>query len=305
MKRTKIVLMTVVMLLSIMVVTKAEPVGPQLQKISVNIYCPSTLGGSGSVQGSGTVIVTKVDDKSACWVITAHHVISDLREVRTVIDSDGDEKKQVRYRDAKVIQEQVQNGRVVGEVKFDAKVISVDSQRDIALLRVRKGDFSSVGAVFYLDKQIPQPGTEIYHCGAPGGKEIGGTCSLTVGIISRIGVRIPEFGGAEHGVFDQSDCAALGGSSGGLIALKHDGRWIGMITLGLSGSDSFHWVVPIRSVSDWVNEAKVEWLIDPSVKQPSEEDIKNIPLELNRPGFSKSGNKPTPAKPQERVREVL
>ncbi|KKK96654.1 hypothetical protein LCGC14_2660570, partial [marine sediment metagenome] len=139
----------------------------------------------------------------------------------------------------------MENGRVVGESRADAKIISVDSTRDLALLRIRQSDFSKVGAKFYLDESISSAGTLIYHCGAPGGKEIGGTCSLTTGIVSRIGVRIPSFGGAEHGIFDQVDCAALPGSSGGLVALQKDGKYIGLITLGLEGSDNFHWMVPM------------------------------------------------------------
>jgi S1-C subfamily serine protease len=283
---------------AVAVAEEKQAVGPFLQKISVNVCCPQ--GGSSKVEGSGTVFRSDVKEGAASWVLTAHHVVEDLREVKTVIDSDGTEKKQVRYRDAQVIQEQVAGGRGVGEVKFDAKVISVDPRRDIALLRVRLGDFAKETVVFYLTEEIPPPGTEVYHCGAPGGKEIGGTCSLTVGIISRQGVRIPEFGGAEHGVFDQTDCAALGGSSGGLIALKENGNWIGMITLGLQGGDSFHWIVPIRSVKEWAGEVGVEWLLDPTKPRPTEQEVGKIPLELNTPGFA-SGKTPDSTTPAHEI----
>lgn len=278
----------------------ATPVGPFLQRVSVNVCCTGKSGGSTTVEGSGTIIRSDVKEGPASWVLTAHHVVEDLREVKTVIDPEGDEKKQVHYRDAQVVQEQVEGGRGVGEVKFDAKIISVDPKRDIALLRVRKGDFAEQVVKFFLEDGIPPPGTEIYHCGAPGGKEIGGTCSLTLGIVSRIGVRIPEFGGSEHGVFDQTDCAGLGGSSGGLVALKKDGRWVGMITLGLSGSDSFHWVVPVRSVKEWAKEVGVEWLLEPSQDRPTEDEIGQIPLELNKPGYA-SAKGPAVESPAKRV----
>lgn len=278
--------------------TAAEPpesIGPRLQRISVNITCPGS-GYSGGAQGSGTLILAEVGGKTTTWVLTANHVVKGLREVKDVIGPGGEEKKQVRYRDARIIQEQVQNGRGVGEQTYDAKIINVDPRRDIALLRVRIDKFADDGAVFYRDDAIPQPGTAILHCGSPGGKETGGTCSLTSGIISRIGVRIPEFGGSEHGVFDQTDTAALGGSSGGLIALQDDGRWVGMITLGLRGGDSFHWIVPIRSVRAWAKAVKVEWLLDPKITRPSETDIQQIPLELDPPGFkSAASTTPTPA----------
>lgn len=277
----------------------AQPIGPMLQAVSVNVLAPGRY--NGGTQGSGTIFLTEVEGKQAAFIVTAHHVVDGLREVTSVIGSDGSTKKAIRYRDAQIIQEQVETGRTVGEVKYDAKVINVDPRRDIALLRVRKGDFTITGASFFLGRSIPSAGTEIYHCGAPGGKETGGTCSLTSGIISRIGVRIPGFGGgSEHGIFDQTDTAALGGSSGGMVALKSNGRWIGMITLGLESGGNFHWIVPVRSVVNWAEEVNVMWLLDVSCDRPTENDIKAIVLEHVKPGYAGENKAaPTPAMPLE------
>lgn len=283
----------------------AEPVGPGLQAVSVNICCPSTYGGAGEAEGSGTLVVGKVGDKPAVWVLTAHHVVKDLRSEKEVVSPGGEKKTHVSYRDAQIIQERVVDGRAVGETKVDAKVVSVDERRDIALLRIRDGEFKQKGVTFYAVKDIPQPGTALYHCGAPGGKEIGGTCSLTAGIVSRLGVRIPEFGGSEHGVFDQVDCPALGGSSGGLVALRDNGQWVGMITLGLGGGDSFHWIVPVRSVRDWATEIKAEWLLDPSKPQPKEDDVAKIPLENQPVGFASNKPKEAPKQGPASVRPAV
>jgi len=278
------------------------PVGPALQEVSVNVLCPSKYGGSGGAQGSGTVFLSEVDGAPSAWVLTAYHVIKGQREVSDVISRAGTTKKSVSYRDAQIIQERVLAGRIVGELKFDAEIVSVDASRDIALMRIRDGEFSDVGARFYLDSEIPVAGTELYHCGAPGGKDTGGTCSLTMGIVSRIGVRIPGFGGgSKHGVFDQTDTAALGGSSGGLLALKSDGRFIGMITLGLRGGDSFHWYVPARSILDWADEINVQWLFDLTCDRPTEKDIEKIILENVKMGTSPAALVPTPAV----IRETL
>lgn len=273
----------------------AEPVGPRLQQVSVNVL---SEGSYKSTQGSGTIFLSEVGGKPAAFVITANHVVVNLREVMTVIGSDGVTKKAIRYADARIIQERVENGRTIGEVKYDAEILNVDPRRDIALLRVRKGDFATKGATFYLGigpyKKIPVAGTEIYHCGAPGGKNLGGTSTLTGGIISRIGVRIPGFGGgSKYGIFDQTDAAALGGSSGGMIALKADGRWIGMITLGLKSGDSFHWIVPARSVAAWAKEIGVMWLLDPTLDRPIEDDISAIVLEHVTPGYAGKTGVPT------------
>jgi len=260
-------------------------VGEKLQDVSVNITCPSSGYNSGGTQGSGTIIQVPVEGKPATWILTAHHVVDGLKVVKTVIAPDGSTRKKVSFRDAQIIQERVYNGRAVGEEKYDAKIVNVDSSRDIALLRVRIGQFTEAKASFYLDATIPAPGTRLYHCGAPGGKELGGTCSLTSGIVSRLGVRIPEFGGSEHGIFDQVTCPAMGGSSGGLVARENDGRVVGMITLGLRSGNSFHWMVPVRSLRDWATEAGVEWLFDPDASPPTEEQISELPLELDGDGF--------------------
>jgi hypothetical protein len=86
----------------------------------------------------------------------------------------------------------------------------------------------------------------------------------------------------------------MGGSSGGMVCLAKDGSWIGMITLGLSGGGNFHWMVPIRNVRKWAKEAKVEWLLDPKAKAPTEEQVKAITLE-NGPAFSSSKASSPPA----------
>ncbi len=83
-------------LVFVMCVLTHAQIGPELQKVSVNIFCSDSYGG-GSVQGSGTLIMGKVDDKEMSWILTCNHVVKDLRKVSTIIDGEGDEKKQVRY----------------------------------------------------------------------------------------------------------------------------------------------------------------------------------------------------------------
>jgi len=274
-----------------------DSVGTKLQAVSVNIKAPGKYG-QGS-QGSGTVILRQVDGKQNAFVLTAAHVIRGLRDVSDAI-VDGKEKKIVTYRDAQIVQEvgNNDNSRIVGDTRLDAKVIATDYRRDIALLRVRAVGTLKSSARFY-DGPLPEVGTEVYHCGAPGGQDTGGTATLTAGIISRTGVRIAEYGGAEHGIFDQTDTAALPGSSGGLLATRQDGHWIGMITLGLRGGDNFHWFVPIRNVREWSQEAKCEWLLKHD-GNATEKAVGEIPLELSPPEVS-GGN----AAPSGTMRNVI
>lgn len=261
-------------------------VGPRLQEACVTIVKAS------QDRGSGTIVARTVDGKPVKWVLTAAHVVDDLREVRAIVAPDGSEKKEVRYRDAQILQELREDGRMVGEIKMDAKVINVDEKFDLALLRVRMSNYKSGHAEFYLDTSIPPPGTRIYHCASPGGSA--NAASLTSGIIAQVGRRIEAFGGSE-GIYDQTTAPALPGSSGGMIALESDGRIIGVVTLGLRGSDSFHYMVPVRRIRDWAQKTNIVWLVDPKAKEPTQADIDKIPVENTSPGLSRPAVAPTPA----------
>ena len=138
----------------------AEAIGPQLQRVSVNVL-------AGNSQGSGTIFLSTVEGEPAAFILTANHVIDGLREVTSVISVDGSTRKVVRYADAAIIQERVIHGRVIGEVKYASSILSVDSRRDIALLRVRRGDFTTEGSSFYLGETIPAAGSEIYRLVKP------------------------------------------------------------------------------------------------------------------------------------------
>ena len=266
----------------------AEPlaVGPRLQQTSVAVKKSYTD------VGSGTIILRQIEGKQVAWVITAAHVIDNLRTVETVVAPDGTERKQVSYKDAELMQQIRQAGRPVRQILDFAKVISVDKMRDIGLLRVRAEGGYSHGAEFWLDDAIPSVGTPVYHVASPGGGNLN-DASVTAGIVAQVGRAIEDFGGADA-VYDQSDAAALPGSSGGMIAIQSDGRWIGMITLGLRSGDSFHYFVPIRRVREWAKTINVMWLLDPKEKTPSEEEIGKIPLEntpaaFNRPKATSGG----------------
>ncbi len=266
----------------------SETIGKYLQSVSVNVR-------AGTNQGSGSLFIVEVEGKKTNWVLTAYHVIERLRKVTSVINPDGQERKKVIYNDAQILQEQVQDGRVVGSISYDAKVICVDARYDLAVLRVRKdGQLIEKGAKLYLNKEIPDVGTEILHAGSPGGAEIGGSATITTGIISRIGVRIKDFTDSEAGIYDQVDCAALPGSSGGLVAKADTGEIVGIITIGLRSGDSFHWMVPARTILKWADEAKIRWIFDPNVKAPPESEIEKIPIETNVPVGSSSTFVSTP-----------
>lgn len=130
-----------------------EDVGPYMQSLSVNIK------GAGPTQGSGTIFLRqKKGGGELTFAITACHVVHALREVKTTIGDDGEEKKLIRYGDAQIVQEKQNDAgsRVVGFRNLDAKVLSTDDLRDIALLQVRaSGEFHAGATLRRLTSSSP------------------------------------------------------------------------------------------------------------------------------------------------------
>jgi S1-C subfamily serine protease len=241
----------------------AETVVPALQDASVTIR-------AGQSQGSG-VLFTR-GDRTYVW--TAAHVIDSQRVVRTVVVN-GVEKTLVEFRDVNIVQEFRQEGRRIGEASMECRVIRYsDSEQgeDLALLEVRKKNFSTATVQFY-DGAIPEIGTELFHVGSLLGQF--GSNSLTTGVYSQIG-RVLDIG-TQGTIFDQTTVTAFPGSSGGGVFLKENGQYVGMLVRG--SGEQFNFIVPVRRLREWAVRAKVEWAINLKVPVPSEEELAKIPVE--------------------------
>lgn len=237
----------------------AVSIPTQLRQQSVTVRTP---------QGQGSGVLRETRD-GRVYVLTAGHVIAHLRTVR-----ESDTKKQiVEFRDANIFQYITEDGRKVGDTSLDAEVIrysDADHGEDLALLRIRSKAFRPETSVrFYGDKAIPEPGTELYHCGSLLGQD--GSNSITTGVISANG-RI--FGGV---VYDQTSCTAFPGSSGGGVYLKGDGRYVGMIVRG--SGEGFNLTVPIRRILLWADRTGVRFVFDDKLPVPSDGEIRKKPVE--------------------------
>lgn len=236
---------------------------------------------AGSSQGSGVIVTRQIGNENVNFVWTAGHVIAHLRKTRQAIDTKtGTMKTVIEFDDAKIVQEYTQNGRRVGEVALDARVVrysDADEGEDLALLEIRRhGSFpKEVTANFYLDEATPGLGTELYHVGSLLGQF--GANSLTTGIVSQVG-RVLRLG-ANGVVFDQISVNALGGSSGGGVFLKNDGRYVGMLVRGATSGDQFNFMVPVRRMKAWALRSNLFWAIDPNAPAPSVDELAAIPVE--------------------------
>jgi len=235
------------------------------------------------VSGSG-VLITRPDAKSnsVTYVWTAGHVVSDLRSTRSVVTPDGNTRTIVEFQDAKIVQQLVEDGRLVGRLEMDAEVVrysNPEDGEDLALLKVRKKNFVEDTAKFYTGP-TPDLGTELLHVGSLLGQM--GANSLTSGIYSQHGRLLGKT------VFDQTTVAAFPGSSGGGVFLR-DGQYVGMLVRG--AGETFNLIVPIRRMNDWAKKAKVEWALNPAVAMPSDDDLAKLPIEDVGKTFSTSSDR--------------
>lgn len=250
----------------------AQGLVDELQGMSVTVK-------SDAGQGSGVLVTRKIGEKHFTFVWTAAHVVDANRATREYIDpKTGGKKTAIEFHDAAVVQEFRQDGRRVGEVNIDAKVLKysdAEHGEDLALLQIRKTDFTAnPGAKFYLDPALPPLGTELYHVGSLHGQF--GSNSLTTGIMSQHG-RVLNLSGSNGVVFDQTTATAFPGSSGGGVFLKNDGRYVGMLVRG--SGEGFNFIVPTRRLHAWAKKVGVEWAVDPNVKTPDEETLAKITIE--------------------------
>ena len=246
-----------------------------LQRVSVTIK-------AGNSQGSGTLVTRKIGDDTVTFVWTAAHVVANLRTTRTVVTPEGTSRILIEYKDPEIVQERQQDGRRVGEVKYDCRVIKVsdaDYGEDLAVLMVRCKDVYPLSACAKFHKDlnyIPPIGVELSHCGSLLGQF--GANSYTTGVLSQTGRTLAQKG-ATVKVFDQVTAVAFPGSSGGGMFLKENGEYIGMLTQGVMKLQGFNFIVPVRRMHTWSKAAKIEWAMNPNVPMPTLEAIIKIPVE--------------------------
>lgn len=264
---TKTARMFVALLLLLLpALCRASELTDRLQAASVTIH-------AGNAQGSGVFITREIDGKPVTFVLTAGHVIDGLKKTRTVI-KDGRDLRVVDFDDVLLVQEFQEGGRKVGETSLVSRVLrfsEADAGEDLAILQVRKSGIIGPTVEFYLDEAIPGPGTELYHVGSLRGQV--GANSLTAGIVSSTG-RVLNLSGGEGVVFDQSQCTAMPGSSGGGMFLKADGRYVGMLVRG--AGEGFNFYVPVRRLNGWCQKVGCAWLVDPKAKRPTADELKKF-----------------------------
>jgi hypothetical protein len=239
-----------------------ESLAPKLQNVSVTVH-------SEDGQGSGTIVTRSGTN----FVLTAGHVVAANRVITKLL-VDGNVKMEVSFIPVTVVKEIYADGRSVGSLTVEGEVIAYSSSEygdDVALLKLRS-KVTDASAEFYTGELV-QPGTPIVHVGSLLGQE--GSNSFTTGEMSQIGRVLFDK------VFDQVNCVAYPGSSGGGLFLKQDGRYIGMLVRG--AGPGLELIVPVRRIQKWAKEHTCEFVLNPkaavgAVKLETKEPIGDTPV---------------------------
>ncbi len=253
-----------------------ENLAQHLQDVSVTIK--SNRGSGSGIIITRDVQISKENDtkQKVNFILTAGHVVSSLRSVRTVI-VDGKETKVITFRDASLVKQLVEKGRKVGQLEMECKVLKysdADNGEDIALLMVRKRDFVSASVNFYLSDNLVPIGTQLFHVGSLLGEA--GSNSMTSGIMSQVG-RVLNLGVGDGVVFDQTSVTSFPGSSGGGVFFAtgdNAGKYIGMLVRG--SGEGFNFIVPIRRMIHWAKINNVEWVLNSDIPTPTLKVILNM-----------------------------
>lgn len=239
----------------------------KLQNISVTVH-------AGPATGSGVII----SRGGANYILTAGHVVDDVRKVTKLLDNvSGESKRHSKFDPVTVIREVIRDGRSIGKNSIEGEVVAFSSSEygdDLALIKLRD-PISQESAVFYKGSTIPSTGTRVSHVGSFLGQD--GSNSFSEGQISQIGRTLYDH------VFDQSSATAFPGSSGGGIFNAETGEYIGTLVRG--SGETLNYYVPIRRIKEWAKRHNVEFIFD----EQSKPDDSKIILEGLEPDPDTSG----------------
>ena len=172
--------------------------------------------------------------------------------------------------------------------KYEAKVLSINHQADLALITVKdKSFFKGTKALKIGDLPALQQKVDVY--GFPEG---GSTLSITSGVISRIEHQIYAYSGAKL-LAIQIDAAVNPGNSGGPAI--SEGKVVGIVMQGKIRSQNIGYIIPTNVIKHYLTDLKdgkldgypmlgveIETMENPSIKEMYNLKDKKIGVLINR-----------------------
>jgi len=180
---------------------------PAVVNITVEVAQPTLFGVQRGL-GAGSGFIVREDG----LVVTNAHVVQNGREIAVTLN----------------------DGR-----RFRAKLVAMDRQSDVALVRIENGHKLPVAKIG-SSSQL-KPGDFVVACGSP----LNLANSVTAGIVSATARHGSEIGMvSQRSEFLQVDCAINVGNSGGPL-VDLDGRVVGVNTMKAQMADGISFAIPI------------------------------------------------------------
>jgi serine protease Do len=197
----------------------------------------STTGLVTKQRSSGSGVVLSADG----FIVTNNHVVRNARRVRVQLASPPDEAE----RGAGTVSKLHAHGKLL-----EAKVVGIDREADLAVLKVEPGERLPV--LKLSDSDTLRQGQVVLAFGNPLGLEN----SVSIGIVSSVGRQIkPD----DPMVYIQTDAPINPGNSGGPL-LDADGNVVGINTFILTqsgGSEGIGFAIPsnvVKNVYDQIRK---------------------------------------------------
>jgi S1-C subfamily serine protease len=214
------VLSTVCLFLACVLPIRADETGDSVVKVLATLSYPNpvqpwTKGKAVEVAGAGVVIEGKEGKK----VLTNAHLVTFATEVHVQVRAGGD--------------------------KFEAKVVGVGTDIDLAVLEVKEAKFFDKQPPLSRAREVPkvQEAVAVYGF-PPGGAEL----SVTKGVVSRI-----DRGGS-YGTLIQVSAAINPGNSGGPAVANN--QMIGLVCGRLEEADGIGYVIPNEEIDSFLGRLK-------------------------------------------------
>ncbi len=263
------------------------------------ILYPSVRVRANNVMGSGTLIYCKTEnpehpDEFETLVLTNHHVISGLIEIKEDWDSTAGRKRFREFREAPIVEffEYKQFSRVTSKNGKEAEIVAWDDKVDLALLRL--GAIAEFGPVAALaSRECMKRGLYAFDPVYCVGSALGEDPVITHGQLSGFDRKI------EAQPYLLHTAPSIFGNSGGALYLEETRELIGVparITVSGFSQAITHlsYAIPATTICKFLDDKDFQYVYDPAFaslqckavrekKQKATAEFYGRPVDVNDP----------------------
>ena len=248
--------------------TEERAISSETHDLHQRILYPSVRVRATKSMGSGTLVYCKPadpenrPDEFETLVLTNHHVIEDLIDVKEEWDSTAGRKRFREFRESAVVEffEMKHHSRVVSKNGKEAEIVAWDKQLDLALLRLSTiAEFGSVAA--FASRQQMERGLYAFDTVYCVGCALGEDPVITHGQLSGFDRKIDAQPYILH------TAPSIFGNSGGSLFLEETRELIGVparIAVAGFGNAITHlsYAIPTTSIFKFLDDKDFQYVYD-------------------------------------------